>query len=112
MQDLWALFRVDVRDVFTGKCTAAWVLGFVERVFCHPFSVVRAKSLGADEWRDWYGWDKVAAKVAEGSDLLIASNTEKGKKAQRVWVPAFRATPEVLSMDAAAALLMSLNNTG
>lgn len=108
MQDLWALFSVDIREVFRGQTPASWVLGFVERAFHHPESVTRAKNFGGDQWPEWYGWGKTEQKIAEGSDLLIAANTPAGKTPKQVWTPNVRSRTEVLSMEATASLLMGL----
>lgn len=111
MQDLWALFSVDIREVFTGSCAASWVLGFVERAFHHPESVARARLFGGDQWADWYCWGKTEAKIAEGSDVLIAAHTPAGTTPKQVWAPRVRSHTEVLSMEATAALLMGLPTT-
>ena len=112
--------QIDVRDVWRGRESAAWVLSFVERVILNPQSIVRAriraepkpdqrpadpKSPVAAAWSDWYGWDHVATKIAEQSDILLAVNGNK----HTVWRPSIvRAKPVVGTMEQAAAQLFFL----
>lgn len=71
--DLWVLCRVDVSEVFTGRRTARWALQFVERALIHPESITRAQESGGQYWQDWFGFDAVAARVLQNSNVTIAS---------------------------------------
>lgn len=103
---MWALFHVDLGEVFAGRRPARWAAQFVERLYEHPWSVVRAKFLGGERWSAWYGWGHVADKVAEGTNVLIAVNTPAGKAAPTVSTP--DSVPlKPASLDDAFAKIMS-----
>ena len=99
MPDLWALFSVDVREVFTGSCTASWVLGFVERVFHHPESVARARLFGGDQWADWYCWGKTEAKIADGSFSPFTGPLTKADGSEGVAAGVVMTDAEIVAMD-------------
>ena len=62
--------QVRVEDVEAGKETPEWVLGFLPRVWTHPWSVTRARMLSGEDtvdqlpegrsgsvsWVDWWGY--------------------------------------------------------
>lgn len=72
---------MDVTDVFAGRHSARWALQFVERVLAHPESMTRALEAGGDYWQDWYGFDAVAERVLQNSNITIAT------AGVRQWLP-------------------------
>lgn len=93
---------MDVAEVFAGRRSARWALGFVGQVMIHPHSRTRALLLGGEHWRDWIGWSKTAERVVQNTNVTIAAaggtTLMEGPRATDVVPP---------SMDAAYARLMS-----
>ncbi|GAB2698347.1 hypothetical protein [Thalassiella azotivora] len=83
------------------------MLELAERAFYDPWSHARAHLLGGDEWSKWLGWTPEASRIADLTDVLIAVNTEKKKKPERVPRPPDRSTarPSAASLEEAFALL-------
>lgn len=60
-------------------------------------------------WKHWYGWDHVAVKVAENTDMFLAANGSGKGKPKEVWrPPSVMTNSNPKTLDDAYGVLMTM----
>lgn len=64
--DLWEFYRIDIRDLWTGRLSPRRARVFIERALDEPSSRIRRDTLGDD----WLFYGRMAARLDDLADLL------------------------------------------
>ncbi len=93
---MWALFSVDIRDVWEGAEDAGWVLGLIPHVVQHERSITAARiNSGEDtlpvsedttpgnpaQWPEWYGYGITQKMLAMLTDVEASKGAGKAVEA-------------------------------
>jgi hypothetical protein len=87
---------VDVREVWEGAESPAWVMGFVGRVFADPGSFTLARVRSGDDtpsvsgskcdheaWTEWVGYSPEASRLDDVVDILGNQGAKRQKQVAR-----------------------------